>query len=310
MGIMLEDSETFLNVVVYGKSGSGKTTLGVTAPKPFFLLSERQGFRAVAMAASRLGVQRPPVLYLEHADDLRAAMRVLRTGGSDVIPRVMLEVLGDTPEVRAAISRLPYTEPQTIVGDSFTDMCRLVSEDIMGSIKATAADGQETKNDRYWDLMRGRAEKLMVALRDLPYHVLLLCLVDDRMVGEKGEERSRQVSPDTPMRALPGRLLAATNACGLAFVRSTPRQADNGDTEYDQTWAVRFRGPNFLMLKGIEPLVDVEEPNFSDWIMRVLAHDAALAASSQQQQPAEPEPEDKPRNGEKRGRAREAEARS
>jgi len=275
MGKLLTEGEAFLKFLVYGKSGTGKTSLGVTAPKPMFLLSERQGYRSVRKAARRLGVPVPPTVYCETLDDLRNALRVLRVGGDNAIPRVLREVLGEGEELDKALSELPYTEPQTIVGDSLTDFYRLVHEDVIQSLgfPKSTKDGQEIRHDRYWDLLRSRSEGLMYTFRDLPYHALMLCLLDDRMLGKKDEEKQRWVGPDTPMRNLAPRLVAITNACGMTMKQSIPKAVSGDQVEYDQAYKVRFVAADFVVTKCIEPLEEVEVPDFSDWVMRILADD-------------------------------------
>jgi hypothetical protein len=138
-----------------------------------------------------------------------------------------------------------------------------------------AKDNQEVRSDRYWDLMRSRSDGLVTLLRDMPYHVLMLCLLDDRIVG-KDDEATRVVGPDTPMRALATKLIASTNACGLSYADQRATLDDKGEPVYHHEYKVRFRGPRYMALKSTEPLLDVEIPDVTGWISRVFAHDADL----------------------------------
>lgn len=283
--------EDFVNIVVYGKSGSGKTTLGVTAPKPFVLLSERQGYRSIRDAAEAAGVPVPPTLYLETVDDLRACLAALKGGSDEPIAVALRECLlpekydghgkanngkgnlvppsdEEVAEVEEAIASLPYLKPETIVCDSITDFFVLVSDDILNGMgnPVSSTDGLEVKPERYWGLLKDRSERLLRTIRDLPYNILFLCLLDDREVG-KDESRQRVVGPDTPMRKLPSTLLASSNACGLAFVEqhAVKQEVDQAAT-YQLSWRVRFAGPSWMTVKPIKPLRDVEEPHFGRWL--------------------------------------------
>jgi len=281
MGMMLDKDEAIVKLVVYGKSGTGKTSLGVSAPRPLILLSERQGFRSVRDAAKRLGVPTPPTMYLQTASDLRACIRSLKGNPHEPIASAMREVMGAGPDTEAAILALPYTKPESIVCDSLTDFFRLISEDVLEGLGfPKAKDNQEVKSDRYWDLLRSRSDGLVTSLRDLPYHVVMLCLLDDRMVG-KDDEATRQVGPDTPMRALASKLVAASNACGISYTDQRTSMNDKGEPEYAYDWKVRFRGPRYMVVKPTEPLKDIESPNVADWIERIFAHDADLGRSEQ-----------------------------
>jgi hypothetical protein len=284
--MMLTDDELFLKLVIYGKSGTGKTTLGASAPHPFFLLSERQGFRSVRDAARRLNAPTPPTMWLQTMDDMRVCLKHLRANGPEPIAEAMREILGKSDATEAAIAALPYVKPDSIVCDSMTDFFRMVSEDIMVGLGfPKAKDGQEVRSDRYWDLLRSRCDRLVTLLRDMPYHVVMLCLLDDRMVG-KDDEATRSVGPDTPMRALASNLLAATNACGCSYQDQKSTLNDKGEPVFEHEWKVRFRGPRYMVLKSCEPLRDVETPDVSDWIMRVLAHDADLGHGEQAERDA------------------------
>jgi hypothetical protein len=279
MAIYLNEApqEDYLKVLVYGRSGVGKTTLGVTAPEPLILLSERQGYKAVKDAAQRLGVPLPPTIWIQTLDDLRAAVSVLQVDEVEPIPTIMRKLLGDK-DAAAVVANLPYRRPQTVVFDSMTDIFRLISEDIERTAgKKIGKDGLEAKHERYWGVLRERGEKLIRAARDLPYHVLFLALLDDRTVGE-GEEQSRVIGPECPMRAMPNALVAATNLAGIASIKERARKDDDGKVTYEYQHFVRFAGPSWMATKPLRPLGDVEPPHFGAWIARVSSRDAEAAS--------------------------------
>jgi len=272
MAMLLNDTpeEAYTKLTLYGKSGSGKTTLGVTAPDPFILLSERQGFKSVKDAARRLGNPLPPTVWVQTLDDLRHILFALQSDAEAPIATALKRTLGTSDEVAKMIASLPYQKPKTIVLDSMTEMFLLVSDDIDRiSGKKVGRDGLETKAERYWGVLRERSEKLIRAFRDLPYHVLFLALLDDRTIGE-GDQMARVVAPAAPMKALPMALAAAVNAVGIVGVAQEPKKdAETGEIIYDLRRWVRFAGPDWMMTKPLRPLADVEVPDVTSWIRRI-----------------------------------------
>jgi hypothetical protein len=277
MAKLLNDTidENYLKVLTYGRSGTGKTTLGVTAPQPLILLSERQGYRAVKDAAKRLGVPVPPTIWIETLEDLRVAVSTLQSDLEHPIPTIMRRLLGEG--AASAIESLPYARPRTVVFDSMSDIFRLISEDIERTAgRKLGKDGLEAKPERYWGVLRDRGEKLIRATRDLPYHVLYLALLDDRTIGE-GEEQSRVVGPECPMRALPTALVAATNMTGIASIKERAVKDEAGKVTYEYQHFVRFAGPSWMATKPLRPLGDVEPPHFGAWLERVADADGKAA---------------------------------
>ena len=301
--LTMNDDEDFINGVVYGKSGTGKTTIGVSSPQPFILLSERQGYRSVRDAARNLGKEIPPVLFIENIADLRACIRALNAGGDEPIAVALREVLlnnkrdakgelveptdADRQEVERQIAALPYLRPKTLVLDSVTDFFVLISDDILEGMgfPKSSTDGLEIKPERYWGLLKDRSERLLRTFRDSPYHIIFLCLLDEREVGND-EQKTRLVGPDTPMRKLPGTLVAASNFCGLAYVeQQVVKDSETEALNYEHTWRVRLAGPSWMTLKPIKPLREVEDPDLSEWFARIQAQDSAAQDEYHQTHP-------------------------
>jgi hypothetical protein len=152
------------------------------------------------------------------------------------------------------------TWPLTVVLDSVTDACELVSEEIRTqSPPKVGKDGLPVDSERYWNVLKDRACKLIRAFRDLPMNVLYLCLLDDRTTGED-DNKVRWVGPQMPMRALPGAIQAAVNVVGVTF-----RKRVKDGTEY----GIRTTGPDFMQLKPFPPLRDSEVTDFSSWCARI-----------------------------------------
>ena len=274
MGKLLSDEsmEDYVRMCVYGKTGSGKSTLGVTAPKPFIVLSERQGYMAVADAARRLGIPTPPTLWCESLEDVRAVIRALRSDEHEPIPTALRAVLGDGPEVEEKIQRLPYVKPETVVADSVTDIFNLIAVDIERVAgKKIGKDGLESKPERFWGVLRDRSEALIRAFRDLPYDLLFLALLTDAEIGE-GDEKSRYVVPTCPMKALPNSLGAAVNIVGIMSVKERLERPEEGDPFYSYERWVRFAGPSWMMTKTMAQLRDKEVLHVGAWIERIRAN--------------------------------------
>ncbi len=286
-------AEDYANITAFGKSGTGKTTLGVSAPQPFIMLSERQGFRSVRDAARMLSKPVPPTLYLESAADLRNCLMALQSDPDEPIATALREVLGRTDEVEEQIAALPYLKPYTVVSDSMTDFMIMISNEILDEMgnPTSGSDGLEVKPDRYWGLLRDKCEKLIRTLRDLPYNVLMIALLDDRETG-KDENRERVVSPQTIMRALSQGMVAASNASGLCFVEESVVKDEDDNTHFEYIHKVRFAGPSWMMVKPMRALSDIEEPDVTDWLSRVEKQDEEDGLHHEEP-PPEPTPEEK-----------------
>jgi hypothetical protein len=263
-----QQPERNINFLIYGNSGAGKTALGVSAPQPLILLSERQGFETVRDHARRLNVPMPPTFWINKRTDLGAVINILQTEHTAPIVK-MIETLapGMNPAmIEAAAKALPYVKPRTVVIDSLTDMMQLVWDGIVEqSPLKPAKDGLPDTTMRHWGTMATRGRAFLRACRDLPYHVVLLALLDDRETD--GE---RHIQPQLPMRSLPAITGATCNAIGVARVSARRREGEQTELVH----AVQFAGPDNMLTKPMRPLRDVEVPNVSDWISRIDAQQA------------------------------------
>jgi hypothetical protein len=297
-------TSSWLSVTIYGRSGAGKTTLAVTAPKPLICLSEMQGIVIVRQAAARLGVPMPTVLHMQSVDDYRAVVRALH--GSKAEPFRVHEVVDglNGKRERKLVLELPAAEwPETVVLDSVTDAMRLIVEEIRTQSPPTLGkDGLPVDSQRFWGVLEDRARNLIQSFRDVPLHKLFLCLSDDRMVGEEGDQK-RSVGPDLPMRKLPERLSAASNMVGFLYRREKLEMAKDaklGAKPIAKTvYGVMTEGPEHMLLKAHPPIRKFEVPSFARWVAMVRGElkvlEAAPApsgesASAQEEAPAADQP--------------------
>jgi hypothetical protein len=262
MYLNAQQPERNLNFLIYGATGSGKTALGVSAPQPLILLSERQGYETVRDHSARLGVPMPPTFWIQNRSDLATAMQVLQSEHNEPILKLIDKLApGMTPAMLDSVrATLPYVKPRTVVFDSLTDIMQLVWDGIVEqSPLKPAKDGLPDTTMRHWGAMATRARSFLRMARDLPYHVVMLALLDDREI-----EGERHVGPSLPMRSLPALAGAACNAIGVA--RVTVKREQGKETTL--LHSVQFAGPDNMITKPLRPLRDVETANVSDWITR------------------------------------------
>ena len=279
---VIDDNEPterrWLKALVYGKSGTGKTTFGVSAPRALILLSEKQAVPHIRAAAKRLNRPMPTVLVMESLDDYRAVIKALHADRSK--PFVVRNSADD-----AVLTMNEW--PESIVLDSVTDACELISLEIREqSPPKIGKDGLPVDSERYWNVLMDRAQKLIRAFRDVDANVLFLCLLDERTTGE-GDDITRWVGPQLPMRKLPGAVMAAVNVVGVTY-RQPGKQA--GTQEY----GIRTHGPNYVELKPFPPLLAHEVTDFTSWCNRINGQDDGQRAPAPADAVDEPKVEAKP----------------
>jgi hypothetical protein len=245
--------ETYIKAAVYGPGGTGKTTFATSAPKPLILLSERQGVLHIRQAAMRAGRPMPAVLLMQNAEDYRRVLVALR--GDRTGPLMIKDDQGKLLQ--------QFDEwPETVVIDSLTDACRLfVNEIRVQSPPKPGKDGLPVDSTRFWGVLGDRALQLILAFRNLPFHVLFLCTMDDRTTGE-GSAEERTVRPAMPMRRMADELCAAVNVMAVTFRTQDPKTKQ-------PVFGIRTQGPDWMLLKPHYPLRAVECSDYSDWVARI-----------------------------------------
>lgn len=250
------DSPVAVKALIYGDPGTGKTSMGVTAPKPLILLSEAQGELHIKAAAKRLGIREPPTLLIESTADMKAVTLALE-GPRDEPLRVRGWAKDDAGVTVPGDVEYELEWPETVVLDSLTDMSRIVFEAMKRQKKMVADDGTPTM--RFWGLYQDAMSNTIKRFRNLPLHVLFLCLADDREAGDENH-KVRVVAPEFPTRKLQGRIAAAVNVVGVS------RRRRDGDK---LVYNVMTAGEECYMGKPYRPLQDTEEPDFTSWVTRI-----------------------------------------
>lgn len=273
-----DEQERHWKIALAGPGGTGKTSMGVSAPKPLILLSERQGMPSVRMAAKRLGVPVPPVALVEEAADYRQVLRALR-GPRD--KPFTVRGASQSGQLGQVIMQLPVDEwPETVVLDSLTDACDVLIRDIRNtSPQRKGRDGLPVDAQRFWGVLIDRAVALIKEFRDLPMHVVFLCLLDDRTKeDEDGNLIERIVQPKLATKNMAQQLSAAVNV--LAYTYRTWRQPTEAEFAEQKSlgarkpvqvpvYGVATIGNEGWLIKPCEPLRPREVPNLTSWINRL-----------------------------------------
>jgi len=249
-----DENEMFWKFAIAGLSGAGKTSLGVSAPNPLILLSERQGMPSIKAAARRLGVPVPPVLLVERADDYRLALQALR--GDRAHPFVVRDLKGEV------VLHLDVW-PETVVLDSLSDAVTVIMREIREqSPQRVGKDGLPVDAQRFWGVLSDRMFNLMKSFRDLPMHVVFLCLRDERTKEDgDGNVIERVIQPKLSPRSLVNDLCAAVNVVGYSY-RTLDKQKH-------VVYGVVLEAGEGAVTKPCEPLRRVEVADLRSWIVRL-----------------------------------------
>ena len=275
--------EAYWKIAVTGPSGTGKTTLGVTAPKPLIVLSERQALPSIKMAAKRLGVPVPPVVYVEEADDYRSVLVALHR------PKDKPFVIVDRSSGEVIIE-LPVEEwPETVVIDSLTDACDVVRKELdLQAPDRKGRDGLPFRAGNKWGIWVERCMGIVKGFRDLPMHVVFLCLLSDKTKeDDDGNVIERIIQPKLATHAMGQQLAAAVNIMAYTY-----RTSEGAKLVYGVMTNSRHEG---MLTKPCEPLQRIEVADLTSWIDRlggnlVATPDFPVAPESEafQEEPEEP----------------------
>lgn len=269
-------------IAIYGPGGTGKTHIGATSPQPLILLFERHGYETVRTAATMKGVPIPPVLWVRSIGQLSRIQKVLASDLKDPIATMMRdeEIVNEGDLMAAGLDReelvknLPYTRPETIVIDSLTEAIELLADsiDARGGTE-TDKSGLTYRKLKAWGPITDKGVRVIRAFRDLPYHVLFICLMNERNHGSD-EEPEYRYEPSLPGRQLPKKLVAAVNAMGLVMMR---REKDDSGEVHTKRW-VQFITPDHIASKVANPLRAREPSDARAWFY-ALEHKVKIEQS-------------------------------
>ncbi len=256
-------------IAIYGPGGVGKTQIGATSPDPLILLFERQGFETVRTASKMTGRPMPPVIWIRSLVQLERVHTILASIVDEPLAAILRdetlfsdEEIGQTGKTRdEIIDELPYKKPLTVVVDSLSEACEMMAKavDDHGGLD-TDKDGLEFRKQRAWGPIQDKCLRMIRKFRDLPYHVLFICLVNEREVGSKEEPETRY-EPLLPGRQLPKKLVTVVNAMGLVRLQ----QRHNEQKKLITSRFVQFISDERVMTKHAVPLRAKEPVDACSW---------------------------------------------
>ncbi len=267
MKIATDDGLKFVNVLITGDSGSGKTAFASSAPKSLYLAFETQAEIVVRKRQRETGVGSCiGILFPETAEDLRSVARAFngpRDQAFSVYDRETGELIFESEDW-----------PLTLVIDSVTDAVKLIQTEIDRRVKLEfASDGFPDRNMRRRGAYREESERMFRAVRDLPVHVLWLAILDEGVDEASDGSKRRYAGAKLLAKSHRSGLMQTTNIAGVSRRRVHPPKFEEGvevaaaRIEY----VIQLVGPTYLPLKEFRPLADVEQPDFSSWLERILA---------------------------------------
>lgn len=263
---------------VYGPPGAGKTHLALTMEDPFVMLSERQGFETLRTAAVMLGKPVPPTIWIRKLDQLVRITNILATNHVDPLaqmirdPKVVfdadLEGIEDGVKWKVtreeAVAALPYVKPKSLSVDSGTELGDMFGKLVDEQGGKEVKDGLEFRRLQAWGPIEEKVSEFMRRVRDLPYHVLFICLLNERNHGTN-ESPDMRYEPMLPGKKLPKKLASMMNAVGL--VRISKQKVGSGEKmRYELRRSVLFVLPDTYMQKCATPLRNQEVPDVGAWI--------------------------------------------
>lgn len=255
-------------IAVYGEPGMGKTHLGATSPDPLILLFERHGFETIRTVSMMRGTPMPPTFWIRGLGQLQRIMTILASGVDDPIAAIIRssEVVTDAELQRARTTRdelieaLPYQRPKTVVLDSLTELALMIAANVDAHGGMGMRDGLEARKLAAWGPIQEKVGREIKHFRDLPYHVLLLCLSEEKDIGAKDDPDIR-IRPSLPGQQLWRTLMSAVNAVGHL---SMEHARDESGRLKTRRW-VRFIASSKYATKCAAPLRPNEPADAQQW---------------------------------------------
>lgn len=149
----LDEIPSHAKVLVYGDTGAGKTFLGATAPDPVVLLTEVEVSLPTLKYVARTRSVKPKVIIVDSLDAFESAVEFLESGKHDF---------------------------KTVVVDSVTDLNRMICQEMISrGVAARPTHDLDSPEPGDWYKITERTRKYILQLRNLPIHVVAICLALD-----------------------------------------------------------------------------------------------------------------------------------
>lgn len=261
--------EPYYKIGIYSPPGLGKTHLGATAPEPLILLFERQGFETIRTASKMNDRPMPPVIWVRSIEQLSRIVTILAVDQKHPIETMMKdEIVVSDKELKAAkmtrkelVAALPYKKPQTVVIDSGSEALEMVAAQVDDHGGEETKDGLTYRKLNAWGPINKKGTIVIKKIRDLPYHVLWLCLLNERNHGSESDPDIK-LEPMLPGKKLPKVLTTTLNALGLLVVR---HERDEKTKQLRTRRWVQFLSGDRVMHKCAHPLRPREVADANRW---------------------------------------------
>ena len=258
---------------VYGESGTGKSWLASTAPDPFVIFTEAQGITALADACAARGIPMPPHVLCDSIAKLHATIAALHAPDpiATLIRKARAKTMDESGLV-AAIEALPYQAPQTVVSDSLTEIAEMVRDELDHDAppKISEKDKLPVDDIRRITIYKQRVSRLMRALRDLPFHVVLLARLDEREIKDNKTGETDRIFRPSLGANLGSQFSAVCNVVGISRreILAT-KDETSGDIVQTPRWGVQFLAEDYKLSKTHRSLRVIEPSNVAGWLARM-----------------------------------------
>ena len=216
---------TKIKCLLYGDTGAGKSFLAATSPRPLFLLTEMNGQASI--------MHSNPKADIIHIDSALLLAEILRD-------------ISDNPS--------NWKQYDTIVIDSFTEMQRLIKDQITNN-------GKNQMKLQDWGKLADSMRNLARRIRNLQKNIVGVCLLESSIDEATGE---RHLKPAFDGKKTGGEIAQYFNFVGLLFTQTTTKQ-ENGHKVNSVHRCLMVEGPSRIMCKPCYPLVGIiQEPNLKE----------------------------------------------
>ena len=261
-------ADTHCKFLIQGDSGAGKSRIGASMPKPAILLCEANGLATIRR-------RNPDAMVFLAYDPVQYGF----TSSYEVVAEFMR--MAHSGELKAMGC-------ESVVADSGTEVQRIIRDQILRERGALGNPAyQFTQPD--WGQLTERMRRFGRSFRDVPMHALMITL----SMTEKDEDGNVTILPAFEGKKLCNEVTQFFTAAGYAFKRTRKMSPGDGKPEVDVvSHHVLFQGPSKYLVKPVEPLLNVEEPDAAMWIAKITAEpvgpEVAAEAAAQPTEAAAP----------------------
>lgn len=260
-----------VKILMYGSSGSGKTWGAAMASldlaRVLIAITETQGLLQVRQANPQATVVHLRNLgeWGELVKDLHKPCKGCRT--ETTVGDTLVHKLGPgCPKCKGSgyAGRSLY---DTIVVDGITDLQRFVKTAVEGDKKRPSGNnklrmGVLAMDD--WQVVANYMQRLLIAFRDLPYHVVVTAISEEIINQDQGEIKARPFLQGNATRSTIGQFFNV-----ICHLQS--RRAQEGESDVELVREAVFAAPgNDILCKANPALKARESVEVGRWIEQII----------------------------------------